>query len=616
MSTKKRKTERKNCPADVLEEARKLIEKGQSKRSVAEAFGMPESSLRKRLKRGEPATKLGRYETTFTEQIEEDFCNYLKLLDDMYFGLTAKRLRELAFEFAVANNIPHRFNTDTKLAGKGWLRGFRSRHPEISLRQPTSTSIARAMAFNRPQVERFYINLMVLQDRYNFPPHRIFNMDETGFTTVPNKPSKVLSTKGKRSVSKISSAERGVNITAVNAMSASGVYVPPAFIFKRKRMKPELLDGAPAGSIGMISDSSYINSDLFLDWLSHFKDYTKPTKENPVLLILDNHVSHCTIRAINFYRDNHIHVLTLPPHTSHKIQPLDCGFHTVLKKYYANECEKWLRNHPGRAITVFQMVAIFSPAYLKAATLACAVQCFKVTGIVPYDPDVFTDADYLASSVTERKRGDDNAESATDVPLVDSGASIVSEAIPQTSRSPLMDLTNVGGPTNSSVISTEHSAANESPMQPTAVSSHNTNSATTGKPKTIMDICPIPKAQPRPVSQRKHKKSDIISSSPYKIEIEKQEAQKKPKPKLKIHIQRPQTSKTQTSKAKKVKKDFKKPKKTPKKKIWKCGGCREVYKEPIIEDWIECDKCKEWWHEKCTAYLGLGSYECDVCTHK
>ena len=55
-------------------------------------------------------------------------------------------------------------------------------------------------------------------------------MDETGISTVPNKPPKVLSTKGKRSVSKISSSERGINMTVVNAMSATG-------IFGRKRMK-------------------------------------------------------------------------------------------------------------------------------------------------------------------------------------------------------------------------------------------------------------------------------------------------------------------------------------------------------------------------------------------
>lgn len=112
-----------------------------------------------------------------------------------------------------------------------------------------------------PQCERFFINLTVLMDKYNFPANNIYNMDETGISSVPNNPPKVISTKDKRAVNKISSGERGTNVTVISAMSATGHFVPPAFIFGRKRMKAELLDGSPPGSIAMVSDSSFINAD-------------------------------------------------------------------------------------------------------------------------------------------------------------------------------------------------------------------------------------------------------------------------------------------------------------------------------------------------------------------
>lgn len=166
---------------------------------------------------------------------------------------------------------------------------------------------------------------------------------------------------------------------------------------------------------------------------------------------------------------------------------------TLLKKYYANECEKWLRNHPGRTITVFQ---IFTPAYLKAATLSCAGQSFKVTGIEPYDPVVFTEADFLASSVTDREQVTSEA--------------VISESEPQ--------------PSTSGVVK---------------VNSPQTDKTTDATKKSttltaVENICPIPKAADRKTSDnRKRKKSDIISSSPYKIEVENQMAlQKKPKLKL------------------------------------------------------------------------------------
>lgn len=49
------------------------------------------------------------------------------------------------------------------------------------------------------------------------------------------------------------------------------------------------------------------------------------------------------------------------------------------------------------------------------------------------------------------------------------------------------------------------------------------------------------------------------------------------------------------------------------KKTWACPGCGEIYKEPIIEDWIECEGCNEWWHEECTSHVGSGEFICDLC---
>lgn len=66
-------------------------------------------------------------------------------------------------------------------------------------------------------------------------------MDETGMSTVPNCPPKVIASTGKKAVGKVSSGEL---TTAVCAMSAAGNYVPPALIFKRKRQNLLLLNGA------------------------------------------------------------------------------------------------------------------------------------------------------------------------------------------------------------------------------------------------------------------------------------------------------------------------------------------------------------------------------------
>lgn len=194
-----------------------------------------------------------------------------------------QNLQKLIYEYAEENNITHRFNTSSKLAGRDWVYGFLKRFPELKLRQPVPTSIARAMGFHKTQLQTFYDNLQSLYNKYTFLPNRIYNMDESGVNTVPKKIPKVISLKGKKLVGKIVSAERGHTITIVCAMSATGNYVPPAFILPRKRMQGYLLNNAPEGSIEMVSDSGFINTDLFLEYLLHFKDNVQPPKDKSCL---------------------------------------------------------------------------------------------------------------------------------------------------------------------------------------------------------------------------------------------------------------------------------------------------------------------------------------------
>jgi len=306
----------------------------------------------------------------------------------------------MAFELAEQNQLSHPFDTTARQAGRDWAYAFLKRSG-LSLRRPEPSSIGRAMGFNRTQVDLFYSLLRTELQDHQFTASTIFNMDEYGLSTVPNRFPKVVSARGKRGVNKIVSGERGQTITVVCCFSASGVYVPPAFVFPRKRMRPELLDAGPAGSIGFTSDSGYMNTDLFVDYLDHFAKNVRPSVNSPVLLVLDNHSSHVSVAAIEFARKHFIHMLSLPPHGSHKIQPLDVVFFGPLKAAYASECDTWQVSHPGRAITQYEVAGIFRPAYDRTATVEKAAHGFRATGIWPYNPNTFSDTDFLPSQVTE-----------------------------------------------------------------------------------------------------------------------------------------------------------------------------------------------------------------------
>lgn len=76
-------------------------------------------------------------------------------MEKALFGLTTKDVRRLAYDFATEMGIKHRFNNKSKMAGSDWLNSFLLRHPELTIRKPQATNVARAVGFNKPQVEKF-----------------------------------------------------------------------------------------------------------------------------------------------------------------------------------------------------------------------------------------------------------------------------------------------------------------------------------------------------------------------------------------------------------------------------------------------------------------------------
>nr|CAH7728849.1 unnamed protein product [Callosobruchus chinensis] len=70
-----------------------------------------------------------------------------------------------------------------------------------------------------------------------------------------------------------------------------------------------------------------------------------------VLLLLGNHASHTAVKNINVCEENGIVLLTLPPHCTHKLQPMDRATFGPSEKAVNTTCKSWMRlqNNSSRA---------------------------------------------------------------------------------------------------------------------------------------------------------------------------------------------------------------------------------------------------------------------------
>ena len=80
------------------------------------------------------------------------------------------------------------------------------------------------------------------------------------------------------------------------------------FIFPRvKYIQMTVMRGAPPGSIGAANPPSCSNERTFREFLDHFIAHAHPSKDNQVVLLMDNHASHISIDAIAKAKENGIH---------------------------------------------------------------------------------------------------------------------------------------------------------------------------------------------------------------------------------------------------------------------------------------------------------------------
>lgn len=64
--------------------------------------------------------------------------------------------------------------------------------------------------------------------------------------------------------------------------------------------------------------------------------------------------------------------------------------------------DSWMVRNPGKRVTDYDLCTIFTPAYNRIANAEKAVKGFKAIGIYPFNPEIFSDDDYMPSSVTEQ----------------------------------------------------------------------------------------------------------------------------------------------------------------------------------------------------------------------
>jgi len=371
-------------------------------RKCAEALHIPRPTLQHRLAGRISRSTAHEMQHILTKPEEKTLVRWITHLTNTGFPASPALVIQMAEEirhnrYQISKTPP----SYTKPIGKSWLDRFRNRHPEIKGVWARQLEGVRHKAMGIEAIKTWFEAVEELYLQHQYPPERIFNMDESGFAVGESQSSRVLVNVREQSSWKVVSG-RQEWITAIECIGASGVAIPPLIIFKAKHTNTGWIPSTtPPRWRFSTSNSGWTSDSHAYEWLTTvFEPETRP--DDPSLhrlLIMDGHGSHITANVIAHCMEHAIDLLILPPHTSHVLQPLDVSVFAPLKRALASETDAASRLDPGRVPRV-EWTQMYIRAREKAITTANIKSGWKATGLQPLS--AITVPDKLKQPTTSR----------------------------------------------------------------------------------------------------------------------------------------------------------------------------------------------------------------------
>lgn len=354
---------------------------------IAEKYGVNVTTLGRRVKGVQKSRKEAhKHEQLFSKGEEESIGEWCKQMDDMNFPITYSLLRQMAQSILKKRKSDHE-------VGQKWSERFLARNPTLNTRYGYYQEKSRQKAGADEATQRaFYRLLSNTVRKYNILPQNIWNCDEKGIIMGRMSGKKKVIVRAGNKHPTLASNESREFVTVLETINAVGEVLPPFIVWQGKTHREGYYGVGGChddDATFACSPSGYMDEDLGFSYMSeHFYTHTKPkrTKKSPPihrLLIVDGHCSHTYWRVVEFALNHDIHMLCLPSHSTHFMQPLDVGCFGILSKAYSKHLNTWHFNHPMGDIKKPHFWEVLSAARDDTYTVSTIKAAWKNSGCWP-----------------------------------------------------------------------------------------------------------------------------------------------------------------------------------------------------------------------------------------
>ncbi|KAM4057542.1 DDE superfamily endonuclease [Hirsutella rhossiliensis] len=291
--------------------------------------------------------------------------------------------------------------------GKDWPYSFvRRNSDELGCTWFDGFDIARKRADNASRYRAYYELIGEKIEKYDILPCNTYNVDEKGFLLgVINRTKR----DGNRSW-----------ITFLACVCQDLTALPPFLIYQGKpgQVQDSWLtefDPEHQAAFFTTSETGWTNHELGKEWLiGVFDRFTKEKARNGRdyrLLITDGHSSHVNMDFLEWCDQHRIIVAVFPPHSTHRLQPLDVSLFGPLSTAYTNQLIQWTAKTQGLiGLSKREFWSLFWNAFGSSFSAENIASGWKRTGLLPFDPEVVL-SQIAEKTEDESESGDSSVDS-------------------------------------------------------------------------------------------------------------------------------------------------------------------------------------------------------------
>ena len=352
-----------------------------SLRKAAKIFQVSLTTLHSRMngRRARQDTRPG--SCRLSELEEKAIVQYILDLDARGFSPRISDVEDMANVIAEAR--------DASRVGTRWASTFVKRQPDLRTRLSRVYDYQRALCEDPEKIAGWFGLLQNIKAKYGIQDEDIYNFDETGFMMGQIASTIVVTgadRNGKRK--KVQPGNREW-VTVIQGVCSDGWCVPPFIVVKGAYHLANWYSDStlPRDWVIKPTENGWTDNETGLDWIRHFDKHTSSrAKGRYRLLVIDGHESHVSAEFQAFCKEKNIITVSMPPHSSHLLQPLDVGCFGPLKRAYGREIETFMKSLVNH-ITKAEFLIAFQAAFLKVFIPENVKAGFRGAGLVPHNPE-------------------------------------------------------------------------------------------------------------------------------------------------------------------------------------------------------------------------------------